>query len=67
MLDQRPPLSSVSDFATWEPVLRLMLADDTDRRAARFARVAGRISQYGTSLAYRGSMSSKARTAVENI
>ncbi|MFD3329661.1 SMI1/KNR4 family protein [Streptomyces sp. NPDC058701] len=67
MLDQRPPLSSVSAFATWEPVLRLMLADDTDRRAARSARVAGRISQYGTSLAYRGSMSSTARTAVEDI
>ncbi|WP_373037902.1 SMI1/KNR4 family protein [Streptomyces sp. NRRL S-448] len=67
MLDQRPPLSSVSEFATWEPVLRLMLACDTDRRAARSARVAGRISQYGTSLAYRGSMSSTARTAVEDI
>ncbi|MGW7063564.1 SMI1/KNR4 family protein [Streptomyces sp. NPDC054904] len=67
MLDQRPPLSSVSDFATWEPVLRLMLAADTDRRAARSARVAGRISQYGTSLAYRGSMSSTTRTAVEDI
>ncbi|MFD3542451.1 SMI1/KNR4 family protein [Streptomyces sp. NPDC058662] len=67
MVDQRPPLSSVSDFATWEPVLRLMLADDTDRRAARPARVAGRISQYGTSLAYRGSMSSTALTAVEGI
>ncbi|MFD8289503.1 SMI1/KNR4 family protein [Streptomyces lavendulae] len=67
MHDQRPPLSSVSDFATWEPVLRLMLADDTDRRAARPARVAGRISQHGTSLAYRGSMSPAARTAVEDI
>lgn len=67
MLDHRPPLSSVSDFTTWEPVLRLMLAADTDRRAARPARVAGRISQYGTSLAYRGSMSSTARAAVEDI
>ncbi|MFI5642156.1 SMI1/KNR4 family protein [Streptomyces goshikiensis] len=67
MLDQRPPLSSVSDFATWEPVLRLMLADDTTRRTARPARVAGRIGQHGTSLAYRGSMSSTARTAVEDI
>ncbi|WP_033225626.1 SMI1/KNR4 family protein [Streptomyces virginiae] len=67
MLDHRPPLSSVSDFTTWEPVLRLMLAADTDRRAARPARVAGRISRYGTSLAYRGSMSSTARAAVEDI
>ncbi|MFJ3728598.1 SMI1/KNR4 family protein [Streptomyces sp. NPDC090045] len=44
-----------------------MLDDDTDRRAARPARVAGRISQYGTSLAYRGSMSPTSRTAVEDI
>ncbi|MGW7343046.1 SMI1/KNR4 family protein [Streptomyces sp. NPDC054854] len=44
-----------------------MLADDTDRRAARLARVAGRISQYGTSLAYRGTMSPTSRTAVEDI
>ncbi|MFD7256343.1 SMI1/KNR4 family protein [Streptomyces sp. NPDC059874] len=67
MVDQRPPLSSVCDFATWEPVLRLMLADDRDRRAARSARVAGRISQYGWSLAHLGSMSSTARSAVEDI
>lgn len=67
MVDQRPPLSSVSDFVTWEPVLRLMLADDTERRAARSARVAGRIGQYGTSLAHRGPMSSTARTAVKDI
>ncbi|WSY03476.1 SMI1/KNR4 family protein (plasmid) [Streptomyces goshikiensis] len=60
-------MSSVCDFATWEPVLRLMLADDTERRAARSARVAGRISQYGWSLAHRGSMSSTARIAVEDI
>ncbi|MFE4451248.1 SMI1/KNR4 family protein [Streptomyces sp. NPDC056796] len=67
MVDQRPPLSSVSDFVTWEPVLRLMLADDTERRADRPARVAGRIGQYGTSLAHRGPMSSTARTAVKDI
>ncbi|MEU9108089.1 SMI1/KNR4 family protein [Streptomyces xanthophaeus] len=44
-----------------------MLADDTERPAARPARVAGRISQDGWSLAYRGSMSSTARIAVQNI
>ncbi|MEV7523525.1 SMI1/KNR4 family protein [Streptomyces sp. NPDC091371] len=60
-------MSSVSEFATWEPVLRLMLADDTDRRSARSARVAGRISRHGWSLAHRGAMSSTARIAVENI
>ncbi|MYS24908.1 SMI1/KNR4 family protein [Streptomyces sp. SID4948] len=67
MVDQSPPLPSVCDFAAWEPVLRLMLADDTERRAARSARVAGRISQSGHSIAHRGSMSSTARIAAENI
>ncbi|MFF4645958.1 SMI1/KNR4 family protein [Streptomyces sp. NPDC001389] len=67
MEDQRPPLSSLDAFGTWEPVLRLMLAGDTERGAARPARVAGRISQYGWSLAHRGSMSSAARLAVVGI
>ncbi len=67
MVDQRLPLSSVGAFAVWEPVLRLMLGDDTDRRAARTARVAGRVGPHGWSLAHRGSMSSAARTAVEGI
>ncbi|MFF3691040.1 SMI1/KNR4 family protein [Streptomyces sp. NPDC002187] len=67
MVDQRLLLSSVCDFATWEPVLRLMLADDSERRAARSARVAGRISQTGWSLAHRGSMSSTARIGVEDV
>ncbi|MFG2754096.1 SMI1/KNR4 family protein [Streptomyces xanthophaeus] len=67
MVDQRTPLSSVCDFAIWEPVLRLMLADDTERCAARSARVAGRISQDGWSLVHRGSMSSTARIAVKDI
>ncbi|MFG3137140.1 SMI1/KNR4 family protein [Streptomyces sp. NPDC048211] len=44
-----------------------MLSDDTERRAARPARVAGRISQYGTSLAYRGSMAPTARAAVRDV
>ncbi|MFI8292741.1 SMI1/KNR4 family protein [Streptomyces sp. NPDC085614] len=44
-----------------------MLADDTERCAARSARVAGHISQYGWSLAHRGSMSSTARIAVKDI
>ncbi|MBW5483523.1 SMI1/KNR4 family protein [Streptomyces bambusae] len=61
MVDQK------SAFAVWEPVLRLMLGDDTERRAARSARVAGRISRYGWSLAHRGSMSPAARSAVQGI
>lgn len=60
-------MSSLDAFGTWEPVLRLMLAGDTERAAARPARVAGRIGQYGWSLAHRGSMSSTARTAVQDI
>ncbi|MEW2495935.1 SMI1/KNR4 family protein [Streptomyces nodosus] len=67
MIDRRPPLSSVHDFATWEPVLRLLLAGDTERRAARSARVAGRISRSGWSLALPGRMSSTEQVAVQDI
>ncbi|MEU0101383.1 SMI1/KNR4 family protein [Streptomyces sp. NPDC006267] len=67
MVDQSTSLPRVRDFATWEPVLRLMLADDADRRAARPARVAGRVSRHGWSLAHRGPMTSSARAAVEQI
>ncbi|GAA3475718.1 SMI1/KNR4 family protein [Streptomyces yanii] len=67
MVDQRPPLSSVNDFATWEPVLRLMLAGGTERNATRSAHVAGRISQFGWSLALPRRMSSTERIAVEDI
>ncbi|MFI6529526.1 SMI1/KNR4 family protein [Streptomyces uncialis] len=66
MVDQRLPLASVSDFAIWEPVLRLMLTDDTYRSADRSARVAGRISRYGWSLGHQGSPAST-RSAVEDI
>ncbi|MEU0272742.1 SMI1/KNR4 family protein [Streptomyces sp. NPDC006307] len=44
-----------------------MLASDTEWPAGRVARVAGRISQYGWSLAHRGSMPPSARSAVEDI
>jgi cell wall assembly regulator SMI1 len=67
MADPRPPLSSPDDFATWEPVLRLLLTGDTERRAGRPARVAGRIGPYGWSLAHRGSVPPAARAAVEGI
>nr|WSW49003.1 SMI1/KNR4 family protein [Streptomyces sp. NBC_01001] len=60
-------MSSVEDFAAWEPVLRLMLGGDAERRVARPARVAGRISRSGSSLAHPGRMSSAQQTAVENI
>ncbi|MFE3765074.1 SMI1/KNR4 family protein [Streptomyces sp. NPDC059104] len=67
MVDQSPPLPPLHDFATWEPVLRFMLTGDTQRRADLPARVAGRISRYGWSLAHRGSMPATTRTAVEGI
>ncbi|MEU3778206.1 SMI1/KNR4 family protein [Streptomyces sp. NPDC032472] len=51
MVDQMPTPPPILRFATWEPVLRLLLAGNADRRAARPARVAGRIGRHGWSLA----------------
>ncbi|MEV7176647.1 SMI1/KNR4 family protein [Kitasatospora sp. NPDC093679] len=67
MIDRTPPLSSLHSFATWEPILRLLLAHDTGRSADGSARPAGRISRYGQSLALPWDMSSVARTAVKDI
>ncbi|MFE9629473.1 SMI1/KNR4 family protein [Streptomyces sp. NPDC006463] len=67
MVDQRPHVSSVRDFATWEPVLRLLLAGNTDRGAGRPARVGGRIGRHGWSLALRGRMSPAERGTVEHV
>lgn len=67
MVDQSPNSSAVHAFATWEPVLRLMLGEDAERRAGRAARVAGRVGRYGWSLAHRGSMSATVRAAVQEI
>ncbi|MET9291972.1 SMI1/KNR4 family protein [Streptomyces sp. NPDC003077] len=63
MVDQRPRLASVLDFATWEPVLRLLLADHPQRDAARSVRVAGRIGRSSWSLALRRRMPSPGRAA----
>ncbi|MGW6688355.1 SMI1/KNR4 family protein [Streptomyces sp. NPDC054961] len=67
MVDLNPPLSSVHDFATWEPVLRLLLAGGTDRTAACSRRVAGRIGRHGWSPALPQGMSPADRTAVEEV
>ncbi|MFD7032821.1 SMI1/KNR4 family protein [Streptomyces sp. NPDC059917] len=67
MTDHRPPLSSVSQFAAWEPVLRLVLTADPRRERGQVARVAGRVGQHGWSLAHRGAMSATARGAVEDL
>ncbi|WP_262061450.1 SMI1/KNR4 family protein [Streptomyces sp. STR69] len=56
MVDQRPSASSIRDFATWEPLLRLLRADREKRDATGSAgstgsiRVAGRIDRYSWSL-----------------
>lgn len=50
MVDQKPLLPSIHDFATWEPVLRLLLASNTERHAAPSARVAGQIGRHSWSL-----------------
>ncbi|MGD1222196.1 SMI1/KNR4 family protein [Streptomyces krungchingensis] len=44
-------MASILDFATWAPVLRLLLADHPQRHAARSVRVSGRIGRHGWSLA----------------
>ncbi|MFJ6897825.1 SMI1/KNR4 family protein [Streptomyces hokutonensis] len=59
MVDQRPSPSPIRDFATWEPLLRVLRADrekrDADEagasgRSAGSVRVAGRIREHGWSL-----------------
>lgn len=44
-------MPSIHDFATWEPVLRLLRASNAERHAAPSARVEGRIGRHGWSLA----------------
>ncbi|MEV8596188.1 SMI1/KNR4 family protein [Streptomyces sp. NPDC052012] len=63
MVDQRPPVASMLDFATWEPVLRLLLADHPPRRAGASVRVAGRIGRRGWSLALKRRMPPPGRAA----
>ncbi|MGW3802129.1 SMI1/KNR4 family protein [Streptomyces clavifer] len=51
MVDQRLTVAPMDDFATWEPVLRLLLAEQPQTHGARPRRVAGRIGRGGWSLA----------------
>ncbi|MFK0252233.1 SMI1/KNR4 family protein [Streptomyces sp. NPDC090445] len=67
MIDRRPPLSSLCDFAPWAPVLRLLLAGYPEIRPDGSARVAGRIGRHGWSLALRGGMSSGRPPAVKHV
>ncbi|MFI6289620.1 SMI1/KNR4 family protein [Streptomyces sp. NPDC051018] len=50
MADQEFSTASIDDFATWEPVLRLLLAEEAQEHVARSVRVAGRIGRESWSL-----------------
>ncbi|WP_225839329.1 SMI1/KNR4 family protein [Streptomyces sp. NK08204] len=50
MVDRNPCPSSINDFATWEPVLRLLRDDGAHAQAAPRARVAGRIGRHSWSV-----------------
>ncbi|MFE1285609.1 SMI1/KNR4 family protein [Streptomyces sp. NPDC058751] len=68
MVDQDPSTASIHDFATWEPVLRLLLDADEGRSAGRPVRVAGRIGRGGWSLALKRRMPPPGRaTLVEDM
>ncbi|MGN9844527.1 SMI1/KNR4 family protein [Nonomuraea sp. H19] len=47
---RRPPLPSIHDFVTWEPLLRLLRAGNVKSLAAPGGHVAGRIDRHGWSL-----------------
>ncbi|WP_156179054.1 SMI1/KNR4 family protein [Saccharothrix sp. ST-888] len=63
MVDQKPSLPSMHDFATWEPVLRLLLASNAERHGAPAVRVAGSIGRHGWSLALRRRLPPPGRAA----
>ncbi|MGW9213231.1 SMI1/KNR4 family protein [Embleya sp. NPDC055664] len=50
MDDHRNPARSIDDFATWEPMLRLVRASRAERLAVPGARVAGHIGRGGWSV-----------------
>ncbi|MFD4941260.1 SMI1/KNR4 family protein [Streptomyces sp. NPDC058239] len=63
MVDQNSPLPSVHDFATWEPVLRLLRDSEAKEQAAAPIRVAGRIGRRGWSLPLRRRLPPPGRAA----
>lgn len=63
MVDQRSPLPPIRDFATWEPVLRLLLVGNAERDAAGVVRVSGSIGQHGWSLPLQRRMPPPGRAA----
>ncbi|MFD8290586.1 SMI1/KNR4 family protein [Streptomyces sp. SPB4] len=68
MVDQRPPLpAAICDFATWEPLLRLLRAYDTQPRTALPIRGAGRVGVNGWSLPLRGRRSPASRRVLDRV
>ncbi|MEU9107820.1 SMI1/KNR4 family protein [Streptomyces xanthophaeus] len=68
MVDQRHSLPpSICDFATWDPVLRLLRAGDGERHSGRPVRVAGRIGKDSWSLPLRGRTSPACRRVVDQV
>ncbi|MGW9368938.1 SMI1/KNR4 family protein [Streptomyces xanthophaeus] len=63
MTDHGFSTASIGDFATWEPVLRLLLAEKARGHVARSVRVAGRIGRGGWSLALTRRMPPPGRAA----
>ncbi|WP_058045214.1 SMI1/KNR4 family protein [Streptomyces roseifaciens] len=63
MVDQRPSSSPIHDFATWEPVLRLLRAGTAEGQAAAPVRVAGSIGRGSWSLPLRRRMPPPGRAA----
>ncbi|MFK4145154.1 SMI1/KNR4 family protein [Streptomyces sp. NPDC004065] len=63
MVDQEPSAASMNDFATWEPVLRLLLAGRPHGPAGRPVQVSGRIGRHSWSLDLRRRMPAPGRAA----
>ncbi|MFB6841037.1 SMI1/KNR4 family protein [Streptomyces sp. NPDC056361] len=60
---QETPAAAIDDFATWGPVLRLLLAEQRQRHADGPVRVVGRIGRGGWSLALKRRMPPPGRAA----
>ncbi|MGW0549487.1 SMI1/KNR4 family protein [Streptomyces altiplanensis] len=63
MVDQNSPSPSVYDFATWEPVLRLLRDSGATERAVPSIRVAGRVGRGSWSLPLRRRLPPPGRAA----
>ncbi|WBO68690.1 SMI1/KNR4 family protein [Streptomyces camelliae] len=63
MTDRQLSLSAAHDFATWEPVLRLLWGGGAERQPASPARLAGRIGRQSWSLPLRRRLPQPGRAA----